>query len=148
MSKTSARPVTSRRSRLVCECGGVYKLEEQTLRGLAYEVYVCPKCRDTIFTMEQARAYRQVHALAQVAQKLEPLTLRHVGNSVNATVPKELAELGFEGGRKFRWEIESPTRITLHLMARSRREKSTEPEERSARRRPRRPARARANASR
>lgn len=101
---------------MVCECGGVYKLEERQLRELAYEVYVCQKCHDTIFTMEQARAYRQVHALADVAEHLKPLTLRHVGNSVNATVPKELAELGFEGGRKFRWEIESPTRITLHLI--------------------------------
>jgi hypothetical protein len=101
---------------MVCECGEVYRLEERQLRGLAYEVYVCPKCQDTIFTMEQARAYRQVHALADVAARLEPLTLRHVGHSVNATVPKELAELGFAGGRKFRWEIESPTRITLHLI--------------------------------
>lgn len=117
MSNAKRKPSARARHGFVCECGGKYEIEERKLAGMTYELYACPRCGDTIFTAEQVRAYRKVHALAQVAKKLEPLTLRHVGNSINATVPRELAELGFREGRRFLWEIDSPTRITLHLLA-------------------------------
>lgn len=113
---TSRRSADTRPRRFVCECGGVYKLETREVAGFPYELYACPACGDTIFTREQAREYREVHALAKVAQELEPQKLRHVGNSVNATVPKGLVDLGFREGRRYEWVIESPTRIALRLI--------------------------------
>lgn len=116
MSKTKGH---GGQPRFTCECGGTYKLTTKTLGGMPYELYECPKCRDSIFTMAQTRAYRQIHELVEAAKRLETLRLRRVGNSVNATVPKELAELGFGNGQPFRWEIQSPTQITLHLVNRA-----------------------------
>lgn len=105
--------------RLECDdCGVAYQIQVSRLEGFPYEVYVCPNCGDTLFTMEQARAYREVHALAELASKdLGPLKLRQVGNSVNATVPKEFAAIGFHEGRRFQWEIEGPGAIRLRLLA-------------------------------
>ncbi len=104
--------------RLRCdECRRLYQLEKRQLHGFDYELYVCPKCEDTLFTLEQAKAFRQVHALAELSQKpLGPLTLRRVGNSLNATVPRELAAVGFESGRRFRWELQGPGTLTLQLI--------------------------------
>lgn len=119
-AEASSRRAGARPRRFVCECGGLYILETREIAGLPYELYACPTCGDTIFTRDQARAYREVHALAKVAQELGPQKLRHVGNSVNATVPKGLVDLGFREGRRYEWVIESPTRITLRLISNER----------------------------
>ncbi len=99
------------------ECGGFYGTEKRDVNGFGYDVLVCPKCGDVVFTMDQAQHYREAHSLAQMAQKrLAPLTLRQVGNSVNATVPKEFASIGFKKGEKFRWEVQGPGVLALHLL--------------------------------
>ncbi len=112
--------------RLECDvCGQLYQPEVRDLDGFPYTLCACPKCGDTLFTMEQAKAYKEVHALAELAKReLGPLTLRQVGNSVNATVPKELATIGFRKGRQFQWEVQGPGVIRMRLLS----EPSSEPE--------------------
>jgi hypothetical protein len=107
--------------RLVCdECGGVYQVQTRQVEGLPYEVYVCPKCGDTVFTLAQAEYFKEVSKLAELAKKsLGPLTLRQVGNSINATVPKELSDVGFSSGRQFQWEVQGPGVIALRLLSAS-----------------------------
>ena len=48
----------SRKPRLTCECGGKYKPVKITeAPGLEYEISVCNRCKDGMFTMPQAHAY-------------------------------------------------------------------------------------------
>ena len=107
-----------RKKRFRCDdCRQFYELETRQLGGFDYELYVCRGCEDTLFTMDQAKTYREVHALAELSRKpLGPLMLRRVGNSLNATVPKELVAVGFEPGQRFQWEIQGPGKLTLQLL--------------------------------
>lgn len=73
MSKTS-RPAATRR--FTCDCGSQYRHQTRRLAGIEYSLYACPNCNDTIFTLEQTKAYQAISRLVQIARTLQPLRLR------------------------------------------------------------------------
>jgi len=73
------------------KCGTQMRLVNEKFEGIMCESYRCPKCKTTIFTEEQARAFGGVYQQKLLKEKYVKKPVK-IGHSYGMIFPKEIVK--------------------------------------------------------
>lgn len=101
---------------LKCDCGGVFKESTKSEGEFQYDVLVCSKCGEEMFTREQTKKYVRLLKIQEELNKIESMIIKKSGNSRNVTIPSSLAKYGFVEGKKFIWKVKDEQSLVFELV--------------------------------
>lgn len=85
--------------KIKCDCGRFFEEKEVKVGNITSKALVCPGCKHTTFTLEQAEEYgrlKEIHSMIDEERKIIK-----IGNSIGITLP---GRLSLKPGKKVRLE--------------------------------------------
>lgn len=101
--------------KIKCDCGKFLVEKKIMFEDFETEAMVCPKCKFTTLTKEQAERYvklKQLHQIIDAERKIIK-----IGNSMGFTLPEGLRDFGAKVGRKVRIEALGPRSFKVELIS-------------------------------
>lgn len=98
-----------------CDCGEVLVERKTTMGDVETDAMVCPNCKFTTLTKQQAEDYVRLKLLHQIIDAERKII--KIGNSMGLTLPDRLREFGAKVGKKIRIEALGPTSFKVELEA-------------------------------
>lgn len=101
----------AKKGKMKCDCGAYFEEKEVKLQGLMTFAEVCPKCKRTTFTRDQAEAFIKAKNLQEMMKSGRKII--RIGNSMGITLPEKMKEFGLKAGKTLKTKVTGPRSFEL-----------------------------------